>query len=353
MSKQKIITVESVMQGHPDKVCDQISDAILDAYLMQDPKARVAIECLGTYGLLVIAGEVSSNAQVDYKKIARETYRNIGYTDKVKIIERVSQQSPEISSGVDVGGAGDQGIMYGYATSETTSMLPKPVEQVQRMMKMLTDLSQSSKKYFGLGPDGKGQLTYRDGRLQTILISVQHEVGWSLCELFQLIKQDFLPRVFDDLSGVEVLINPTGKFTVGGFTADTGLTGRKIMVDTYCGLVPHGGGAFSGKDASKVDRSGAYYARYVAKNIVAQGLAKKALVSVAYAIGKADPLMVDVQTCGTGNVSNALEFVKKNFDFRPQNMIEELELHRPIFQKTASFGHFGYPDYSWERIKLL
>lgn len=347
-------TVESVTSGHPDKVCDQISDAILDACLKQDRYSRVAVESFGSHGTLILGGEVKTRAKVDFERIARKVYRDIGYTDTLKVLNTIAKQSPDIAMGVDTGGAGDQGIMYGYATNETASFLPEPVERVQNMMRTFSELCRSDARYSQLGPDGKGQLTYEDGRVKTILLSLQHKEDVGRHNIKQLMEKDFLPKIFDfDLRNTEILINPSGSFTLGGFAADAGLTGRKIMVDTYCGLAPHGGGAFSGKDPSKVDRSGAYYARYVAKNIVAHGLAKEALVSVGYAIGKAEPLMVHVEHDATGRDRKIKDFVRRNFDFRPKNMIAELGLRKPIYAKTAIFGHFGNDDFSWERIKAV
>jgi S-adenosylmethionine synthetase len=347
----KIITVESVTDGHPDKVCDQISDAILDAFLKQDPLSRTGIECLGSHGLLVIGGEVKTTGVVDYKALASKVYKEIGYNDELKIITNVIKQSPDIGQGVDIGGAGDQGIMYGYATNETESLMPPSVEAVHKLTRGLRDVRRNDPEFSFLGPDGKAQLTYENGNLKIILISTQHDADVSQEIIREKITNTFIPNILGDVGNAEILINPTGLFTIGGFAADAGLTGRKIMVDTYCGLVPHGGGAFSGKDASKVDRSAAYYCRYVAKHIIAKKLAEKVLVSVAYAIGKVEPLMVEVDTYGTGDDKTILDYVNKDFDFRPQNIIEELDLRKPVFRDTASFGHFGHDDYAWEKVK--
>lgn len=345
----KFITVESVTEGHPDKICDQISDAILDAYLKSDPMARVAVETFGGHGLLVIAGEVTSKANIDAVEIARKVYKDIGYKDNLEIITRIEKQSPDISQGVDYGGAGDQGIMYGYATDETPEYLPKEIVLVHKITKALSDIRKNNYDFKFLKPDGKALVTYHSNKLKTILISVQHIKEIKQKELKSKLVDEFLPSVVDELKDVDILINPTGKFEIGGFAADTGLTGRKIMVDTYCGLIPHGGGAFSGKDASKVDRSAAYFCRYVAKNLVANGLAKKCLVSVAYAIGKIEPLMISVATENKYD-PKLTDFVRQTFDFRPKAIIDKLNLRQPIYFDTAKNGHFTNPSYPWEKV---
>ncbi len=345
--KPKTFTVESVTSGHPDKVCDQISDAILDACLKEDPRSRVAVETFGGHGSLVIGGEVTTNARVDFEGIARDIYKKIGYDQYLDISVKVVQQSPDIAQGVDNGGAGDQGIMYGYATDETEEFMPDSVVKVHALAKRLEELRKNNLEFFWLRPDGKTQITVEDGKIRTVLVSCQHdEVVDSSYIRNQLIEHVISP-IIGDITGIEILTNPTGKFVQGGFEADTGLTGRKIMVDTYCGLVPHGGGAFSGKDATKVDRSAAYMARFVAKQLVARGLAKECIVSVAYAIGKAEPLMVEAVS---GKGENFSEIVKKEFDFRPKSIIETLNLHSPIFQATAAYGHFGRAGLPWERV---
>ena len=343
----KIITVESVTSGHPDKICDQVSDAILDACLSQDPKSRVAIETFGSHGLFVIGGEVTTKAKFNAEKIARYVYEDIGYKDKLKIITNIILQSPDIAMGVDTGGAGDQGIMYGYATDETPEYMPKAVVLVHKLTKGLEDL-RKSKKIKWLLPDGKAQITMDGNKIITILVSCNHKKSTSLQQIRKEITEKLIKKIVPNLRGVNVLVNPTGRFEVGGFTADTGLTGRKIMVDTYGGLIPHGGGCFSGKDPTKVDRSGAYMCRFVAKNIVARGLAKTCLVSVAYAIGKVDPLMLDAKDEKGRNLSS---YLKKNFDFRPRAIIEKLNLLQPIYQKTATYGHFGRNGFPWEKIE--
>jgi S-adenosylmethionine synthetase len=339
-------TVESVTSGHPDKVCDQISDAILDECLRQDPKSRVAIECLGAHGTLFIGGEVTTKAKFNASKIAQKIYRKVGYKDNLKILTNIIKQSPDIAQGVDTGGAGDQGIMYGYATDETPEGMPKGVVLVHKLTKGLERL-RTQKKISWLLPDGKAQVTIKNGRLKTILVSCQHKKNIELPQIRETLIKKLIKPLVGKLKGVEILINPTGRFEIGGFAADTGLTGRKIMVDTYGGLIPHGGGCFSGKDPTKVDRSGAYMARFVAKNIVGKGLAKKCLVSVAYAIGKAEPLMVSAVNEEGKNLSN---WVKKNFDFRPLAIIERLNLRNPIYLETSSYGHFGKKEFPWEKI---
>ena len=339
-------TVESVTCGHPDKVCDQISDAILDAMLEQDPFSRAGVETFGSHGTLMIGGEVKTKAKVDFEKIARRVYREIGYTDKLEVFVRVAQQSPDIAMGVDDGGAGDQGIMYGYATNETKEMLPLGVVLVHALARRLEKLRRD-KTLPWLKPDGKTQVTISKGKVLTALRSTQHDKKVSQEEIRrELIKHLFTP-VLGSVKNIEILVNPTGRFVQGGFQADAGLTGRKIQVDTYGGLMPHGGGCFSGKEPMKVDRSAAYMCRFVAKNLVANGYAKKALVSVAYAIGRAEPVMIEAFD---DKGKNLTPVVTKNFDFRPQAIIERLNLRRPIFRETATYGHFGVAGRSWEKI---
>ena len=339
-------TTESVTSGHPDKVCDQISDAILDACLKQDPRSRVAVETFGSHGTLMIGGEVTTNAKINYKKIAEEVYRSIGYTEKLNILVKVAQQSGNIAQGVDTGGAGDQGIMYGYATNETKEMLPLGVVLSNALARRLEKLRRD-KTLRWLKPDGKTQVTISKGKVITALCSTQHDKKVSQEQIRKdLIKHLFTP-ILGSVKNIEILVNPTGKFEVGGFAADAGLTGRKIMVDTYGGLLPHGGGAFSGKDSTKVDRSAAYMCRFVAKNLVANGFGKKVLVSVAYAIGRVEPVMVEAYNEKGRNLT---AIVNKHFDFRPLAIIERLGLRRPIFLETAAYGHFGVPGRSWEKI---
>lgn len=344
---KKTYTVESVTSGHPDKICDQISDAILDAYLEQDPYARVAVESFGSHGLLVIGGEVSSKGEVDAANIGRSLYKDIGYTDDLNIVTNIVKQSSDIAQGVDTGGAGDQGIMYGYATDETPEFMPYAVVLVHKLTQGLDKLRRNDPECSWLGPDGKAQVTVENGRVKTVLVSCQHSNGISQAEIRELLIKKLIAPVVGDTNGVEILVNPTGKFVAGGFTADTGLTGRKIIVDTYGGLIPHGGGCFSGKDPTKVDRSAAYMARFAAKNVVANGLAKDCLVSVAYAIGRAEPLMVYAETEEGKDIS---ALVKEKFDFHPLAIIERLDLRRPIYKNTASYGHFGRDGFPWEVV---
>ncbi|MDD5750718.1 MAG: methionine adenosyltransferase [Candidatus Pacebacteria bacterium] len=348
-NSSKIYTVESVTSGHPDKICDQISDAVLDACLRDDPKSRVAIESFGGHNLLIVGGEVTTMAKVDFKSVAGKVYRDIGYNDSVKFIANVVCQSPDIAMGVDTGGAGDQGIMYGYASDETPELLPFGVPLAHKLVKGLEHLRKSGEVSW-LRPDGKSQITIENGRVKTILISCHHDENVSQEEIRQTLIEKLIRPLAGDINGIEILVNPTGKFCQGGFDADTGLTGRKIMVDTYCGLAPHGGGCFSGKDPTKVDRSAAYMARFAAKNIVANGLAKKCLVSVAYAIGRAEPLMVEAIDEKGESVA---EVIKDKFDFRPRAIIERLNLQRPIYLQTAAYGHFGKDGLPWEEVIVI
>ncbi len=340
-------TVESVTSGHPDKVCDQISDAVLDALLTIDPKSRVAVESFGAHGKLVMSGEVTTDANVDYVNVAKKVYRDIGHDDALLVEAAIVQQSPDIARGVDTGGAGDQGIMYGYATNETPAMLPKGVVLSHALTRGLEALRRTDPAFRLLKPDGKSQVTMDNGKVTAVVVSTQHDPSWSIEDVRKALTEKLIAPIIGDLTGVAVFINPAGPFTVGGFTADSGLTGRKIMVDTYGGLIPHGGGAFSGKDATKVDRSAAYMARLAAKSVVASGNAEQCLVSVAYAIGKAEPVMLEAQD-GNGNDCSA--WVKERFDFRPLAIIERLGLRRPIFQATAAYGHFGRDEFPWERV---
>ncbi|MDO8241154.1 MAG: methionine adenosyltransferase [Candidatus Moranbacteria bacterium] len=345
--KPKTYTVESVTSGHPDKVCDQISDAILDACLRVDPMSRVAVETFGGHGTLLIGGEVTTTADVDFAKIARDVYKKIGYDQDLDILVKIVKQSPDISQGVDTGGAGDQGIMYGYATDETKEFMPLAVVQVHALAKKLEELRKNNPAFSWMRPDGKTQISVQDGKISSVLVSCQHAENIDSAQIRKQIIEHVITPIIGDISEIEIFINPTGRFVQGGFEGDTGLTGRKIMVDTYCGLVPHGGGAFSGKDSTKVDHSAAYMARFVAKQMVAQGHAKECLVSVAYAIGKAEPLMVEALN---EKGESLAEIVKKTFDFRPQAIIKTLNLRSPIFQNTAAYGHFGKDGFPWEKI---
>lgn len=338
-------TVESVTSGHPDKICDQISDAVLDACLEQDPESRVAVETFGSHGILMLGGEITTRAEIDVSEIAQNVYRDIGHENNLQIITKIVKQSPDIATGVNIGGAGDQGIMYGFATNETSEFLPFAVVRAHQLARGLETLRRTNKDFSWLKPDGKTQVTIENGKIKTVLVSCQHEASIEQTDIKQLLTRHLIEPIITNTKNVEVLVNPTGTFIIGGFDADTGLTGRKIMVDTYGGLIPHGGGCFSGKDPTKVDRSAAYMARYAAKHIVASGIAKKCLVSVAYAIGKAEPLMVEAIN-ETGE--RMTDVVKREFDFRPHAIIERLNLRRPIYFKTASYGHFGKAGLPWE-----
>ncbi len=361
-------TSESVSEGHPDKVCDFIADSILDAYLEQDPKSRVACEVLCKEDTVVIAGEITSKAAVDHEKIVRGAVRGIGYTDEgesfnadaVKIIELITKQSAEISQGVDEGagidcaqGAGDQGIMFGYATDETPELMPLPILLAHRLAAALADERKNGSVDW-LKPDAKTQVSVvyennRPVRVSDVLVSTQHSDSVKRGEIISYVTERLAPLVLDDWFDREIRfqVNPTGSFIHGGPSADCGVTGRKIIVDTYGGMGRHGGGAFSGKDPSKVDRSGAYFCRYVARQIVKEGLANKAEVQVAYAIGVAQPVSVKVDTFGTGDEAAASEFVRR-FDFRPAAIVEKLELLKPIYRQTTNYGHFGKAGLSWE-----
>ncbi len=345
----KTYTTESVTAGHPDKVCDQISDAILDACLTQDSTSRVAVEAFGSHGYMMLGGEVRTNATIDYAGIASKVYADIGYTEKLDILEHIAKQSGDIAMGVDTGGAGDQGIMYGYATNETKEMLPLGVVLSHALARKLEALRRDGTLPWAR-PDGKTQVTISNGKVITALTSTQHTADVSQEEIRAKLIEHLFGPVLGDLSGIEILVNPTGQFIQGGFEADAGLTGRKIMVDTYGGLMPHGGGAFSGKDATKVDRSAAYMCRFAAKNLVANGYGTKVLVSVAYAIGRVEPVMVEAFDDSGKDLS---EIVQKNFDFRPRAIIERLGLTRPIFQATAAYGHFGVEGRPWEKIEKI
>ncbi|MBY0110712.1 methionine adenosyltransferase [Patescibacteria group bacterium] len=342
-------TTESVTRGHPDKVCDQISDAILDACLAEDPQSRVAVETFGSHGTLMIGGEITTNAKPNCEAIARKVYEDIGYTEELDILSRVVSQSPDIAMGVDTGGAGDQGIMYGYATDETPEYLPKGVVLAHALARRLEKLRTDGTLPY-LRPDGKTQVTIKEGQVVTALTSTQHAEEADLKDIERDLKEHLFTPVLGSLEGIEILVNPTGRFVQGGFEADAGLTGRKIMVDTYGGLIPHGGGCFSGKDSTKVDRSAAYMCRFVAKNLVANGYAKKALVSVAYAIGRVEPVMVEAFG---DDGKNLTDIVTKNFDFRPREIEKRLQLRRPIFQETAAYGHFGVDGRPWEAVEKI
>ena len=362
-----LFTSESVTEGHPDKIADQISDAILDAALAEDPTARVACETLVTTGLVVIAGEITTDAKIDYSRVARDTIREIGYTrakygfdcDTCSVLSALDRQSPDIAMGVDTGGAGDQGLMFGYACNETPELMPLPIQLAHMLSRRLSETRKSGDLPY-LRPDGKSQVTieYRDGRpfrVEAVVISSQHDQNVSNEQLRSEIQEHVIRHtVSADLldENTKYHINPTGRFVTGGPQGDAGLTGRKIIVDTYGGYAPHGGGAFSGKDPTKVDRSAAYMARYVAKNIVAAGLADRCMVQLAYAIGVADPVSVMVDTKGTGRISESAlaTLVRNSFSLTPGGIMKELDLRRPIYKATAAYGHFGRDGFSWERI---
>jgi S-adenosylmethionine synthetase len=363
-----LFTSESVTEGHPDKIADQISDAILDACLEQDPYSRVACETLTCTGLVVIAGEITTKAYVDFQSLVRNTVKEIGYDDALKgfdsntcaVISTINRQSPDIAMGVDTGGAGDQGMMFGYATNETPELMPTPISLAHRLAQKLSEVRKNGLMPY-LRPDGKSQVTVeydsdnKPVRVDAVVISTQHaeEVGNDQLrgDILKNVIQAVIPAALLD-ADTKYHINPTGRFVVGGPMGDTGLTGRKIIVDTYGGMGRHGGGAFSGKDATKVDRSAAYMARYVAKNIVAAGLADRCEVQLAYAIGVAEPVSVLVETFGTGKVDEALleDLVRKNFSLTPKGIIESLNLRRPVFKATAAYGHFGRAGegFTWE-----
>lgn len=363
-----VFTSESVTEGHPDKISDQISDAVLDAALAEDPNARVACETLVTTGLVVIAGEITTNARIDYTRVARDTIRDIGYTrakygfdcDTCSVLSALDRQSPDIAMGVDTGGAGDQGLMFGFACNETPELMPLPIQLAHMLSRRLSETRKSGELPY-LRPDGKSQVTieYRDGRpfrVEAVVISSQHDPNVTTEQLRAEIQEKVIQHtVSADLldKDTKYHINPTGRFVTGGPQGDAGLTGRKIIVDTYGGYAPHGGGAFSGKDPTKVDRSAAYMARYVAKNIVAAGLADRCLVQLAYAIGVADPVSVLVDTSGTGRISEKAlsNLVRQNFELTPHGIIEELNLRRPIYKATAAYGHFGREEdgFTWEK----
>lgn len=365
-----LFTSESVTEGHPDKMADQISDAILDDLLRQDPQSRVACETMVTTGLVFVAGEIKTKAYADIPKVVRETIKKIGYSDSAygfdykacSVVTAIDEQSPDIAMGVDTGGAGDQGMMFGFACNETKELMPMPIMLAHKMARKLSELRKKGVLKY-LRPDGKTQVTveydgFRPVRVHTVVVSTQHGPEVTQAK----IKKDMIEKVIKPICGdlVDKLtvfhVNPTGRFIIGGPPGDCGLTGRKIIVDTYGGMGHHGGGCFSGKDATKVDRSGAYMARYVAKNVVAAKLAERCEVQVAYAIGVKDPVSIYVNTFGTGTLEDEdlVELIKKNFDFSPRGIIEHLKLRRPIFSSTAAYGHFGRDgeEFTWEKTDI-
>ena len=368
------MTSESVTEGHPDKLCDQVSDAILDSVLRQDSRGRVACETFVTMGLIIVGGEITTTGYVDVINIAREVVKKIGYThpkygldyQTCAILNAIHSQSPDISQGVDTGGAGDQGLMLGYACDETKELMPISIMLAHKLVKRLADVRKEKILPY-LGPDGKSQVTieYRKGkpkRINSVVLASQHTediLDKSRKRITQKARREIIEKVAKPIVGkladskTEYYINQTGKFLIGGPQSDTGMTGRKIVVDTYGGVVAHGGGAFSGKDPTKVDRSGAYMARYVAKNIVASGIASKCCIQLAYVIGKAEPLGLLIDTYGTGKISDEklVKLVREHFDLTPRGIMTELDLLRPIYAKTAAYGHFGRKEdtFTWER----
>jgi S-adenosylmethionine synthetase len=368
LSDRFLFTSESVTEGHPDKIADQVSDAILDACLEQDPYSRVAAETLTATGLVVIAGEITTKAYVDFQSLVRGVVASIGYDNALygfdsntcAVISTINKQSGDIAQGVDTGGAGDQGMMFGYASNETPELMPAPISLAHKLTRQLTHVRKSGKLPY-LRPDGKSQVTVeydengKPSRIDAVVISSQHSETVSNedlhADILKYVIQAVLPAAWLD-EHTKYHINPTGRFVIGGPMGDTGLTGRKIIVDTYGGMGRHGGGAFSGKDPTKVDRSAAYMARYIAKNIVAAGLADRAEVQLAYAIGVADPVSVRIDTFGTGKIGETklTELVRKNFSLTPKGIIQSLDLRRPIYRKTAAYGHFGRtePEFTWE-----
>ncbi len=367
---QFLFTSESVSEGHPDKVCDQISDAVLDELLKTDPKSRVACETYVTTGTVVVGGEVTTKAYINVADVVRRTIHEIGYVDadmafdykSCGISVQIHSQSPDIAMGVDTGGAGDQGMMFGYATDETPELMPLPITLANKLVKELARLRKAGKiKY--LRPDSKSQVTvkYKDFKpveVTAVVISTQHKPNVSLKKIESDITKYLIKKVIPAKylnKKTKIYVNPTGRFEIGGPHGDTGLTGRKIIVDTYGGMGHHGGGAFSGKDATKVDRSASYFARYVAKNIVAAKLAKRCEIQVAYAIGVADPVSIMINTFGTGTIADQKieKAVKKVFDFKPLSIIKKLGLRKPVFRNTAAYGHFGRKEFAWEKTDMV
>lgn len=373
MKGRYLFTSESVGAGHPDKVCDQISDAVLDAVLKDDPKGRVACETYCSMGLVIVGGEITTTTYVDVHKLVRQVLLDIGYNhpkygfdaNTCSILNAINKQSPDIAQGVDSGGAGDQGIMFGFACDETPELMPLAITLAHRLVQRVEEVRKKGILSY-LGPDCKSQVTieYEDDkplRVDTVVLACQHtdeildKTGKRITEksrkeIIETIAHPIVEKMIDKKT--KFLVNETGKFLVGGPQSDTGVTGRKIIVDTYGGVVPHGGGAFSGKDPSKVDRSAAYMARYITKNIVAAGLARKCLLQVGYAIGYPQPVSVMVDTFGTGEMSEQqlVELVRRHFDLSPRGIIQTLDLLKPVYQKTASYGHFGRPEFTWEKL---
>lgn len=368
-----LFTSESVSEGHPDKVCDQVSDAVLDAVLSADPTGRVACECFATTGLILVGGEITTTTYIDLPELVRGVIKDIGYTEadyrfdyaSCAVVNVINRQSPDIAMGVDTGGAGDQGMMFGYACKETPELMPAALMFSHKIMKKLADIRKKNHKLMPyLRPDAKSQVTiqYSDKgeieRVDAVVVSTQHNPDVKQSQ----IKKDVIENVIKKVIPAKLLdkdtkyyVNPTGKFVIGGPHGDTGLTGRKIIVDTYGGKAPHGGGAFSGKDPTKVDRSGAYAARHLAKNLVASGICSECTIQISYAIGVAQPVSVYVDTHGTSKISSSVisEFIREHIDLTPKGIIERLNLRRPIYQKTAAYGHFGRNEFPWEQLDLV
>ena len=373
MARRYLFTSESVTEGHPDKICDQVSDSILDELISQDPDSRVAVEAMTTTGIVFVAGEVTSIAKIDAQNVVRKTLKNIGYNglkhgfdgNSCSVLTSIHEQSPDISMGVSknengIQGAGDQGLMFGYATSETAELMPMPITLAHKLTMKLAKV-RKEKTLDWMGPDGKSQVSviYEDSvpkKIDTVVVSTQHTEDISISQVREEVISKVIKPICDNLinDSTKFLVNPTGRFVIGGPVGDTGLTGRKIIADTYGGMGRHGGGAFSGKDPSKVDRSACYMARYIAKNIVASGIASKCEVQLAYAIGVAEPVSIMVDTFNTGKIDEEkIEAqVREIFDTTPLGIIETLRLKRPIYTKTAAYGHFGRnePDFTWEKI---
>jgi S-adenosylmethionine synthetase len=373
MKKTYLFTSESVSEGHPDKICDQVSDAVLDAMLKDDPNSRVACECFATTGLIIVGGEITTKTYIDLQHLVRGIIKDIGYdkpnyrfdSESCSVINVINHQSPDIAMGVDTGGAGDQGMMFGFACDETPELMPAPIMFAHKLVKYLADIRKNNIELMPyLRPDAKSQVTveYKDNgeilRVHTVVVSTQHDPDVThekiTDDIIKYVIKKVIPSEYIDENTV-YHINPTGQFVIGGPHGDTGLTGRKIIVDTYGGRASHGGGAFSGKDPTKVDRSAAYAARHIAKNIVAAGISKECTIQLSYAIGVADPISIHIDTKETSRVDERIleEFVRKNINLKPQGIIDRFDLRRPIYLQTAAYGHFGKPDLPWEQLDLI